>query len=166
MYGKYNTPVMNRNHVLTLVMIAVLVVSAVAGSGVAQSDASDDDLYESLEQMVPVYNENADSLDLGPVNLAGTSNVYIHDGDSTVVYSVTMDSQNRITELNDTSSPDAKRKITTDRETIERITSADNPAAAFRTAVENDDIVITGEDGRVVEQVKWVVVNAIKGFLL
>jgi len=158
---------MNAKHVLTLAVVAVLVVSAVAGSGAAQSDApADADLYESLEEMVPVYNENAESLDLGPVNLAGTSNVYIQDGNSTVTYSVTMDSQNRITELDNGTSPDANRRISTDRETIEEVSSADNPAAAFRTAVANDEIVITGEDGHVIEQAKWTVVNALKGFFI
>lgn len=157
---------MNTKRVLVLAVAAVLAVSAVTGGVAAQSDGGDGDLYESMEEMVPVYNENADSIDLGPVNLAGTSNVYIQDGDSTTTLSITMDGQNRITELNDSTSPDAKRKITTDRETIEEITSADNPAAAFRTAVKNDEIVISGEDGHVVEQVKWLVVNAIKGIFL
>jgi hypothetical protein len=157
---------MNTKRVLVLAVAAVLVATAAAGGVTAQSDSGDGDLYESLEQMVPVYNQNAESLDLGPVTLAGTSNIYIQDGDSTVTYSVTMDRQNRITELRAAPNSDARRKITTDRETIEEISSADNPAAAFRTAVKNDDIVISGEDGRIVEQVKWWGINAVKGFLL
>lgn len=147
-------------------MAAVLLVTASTGGAIAQSDSGDADLYQSLEEMVPVYNENAESVDLGPVNLAGTSNIYIQDGDSTTTYSVTMDRQNRITELQNSSSPDAKRKITTDRETLEEITSADNPAAAFRTAVANDEIVIAGEDGRTIEQIKWRAINIFKGFFL
>lgn len=152
--------------VILVVMAAVLLVTASTGGAIAQSDSGDADLYQSLEEMVPVYNENAESVDLGPVNLAGTSNIYIQDGDSTTTYSVTMDRQNRITELQNSSSPDAKRKITTDRETLEEITSADNPAAAFRTAVANDEIVIAGEDGRTIEQIKWRAINIFKGFFL
>lgn len=150
---------------ISLVLIVVLLVSAAAGTAVAQS-GDDGALYESLEEMVPVYNENADSVDLGPVNLEGSSNIYIEDGESVVTYSLTMDDQNRITELTDSSSEDAKRKITTDRATIEALTAASNPATAFRDAVANDDIVITGEDGQTVERIKWAVINAFKGFFI
>jgi len=156
-----------------ILVVAVLLAGALAGVAVAQSDdgaaaqaADGDGLYESLEEMVPTYNENADSLDLGPVNLAGTSNIYIQDGSSEVTYSVTMDRQNRITDLDDSRSEDARRKITTDRETVEELVAADNPAAAFRNAVANDDIVITGEAGKPVERVKWTVINAFKGFFI
>jgi hypothetical protein len=148
-----------------LLVVSVVLVSALAGGAVAQTDDGDD-LYESLEEMVPVYNENADAVDLGPVTLAGTANIYIEDGDSVVTYSVTMDDRNRITALDDSRSDDAVRKITTDRETLESIAAADNPAAAFRTAVVDDDIVISGEDGEFIEGIKWAVINAFKGILL
>jgi hypothetical protein len=148
-----------------LLVVSVLLVSALAGGAVAQTDDGDD-LYESLEEMVPAYNANADAVNLGPVNLAGTTNIYIEDGSSEVVYSITMDDQNRITALDDSRDEDAVRKITTDRATLERIAASENPASAFRDAVANDDIVITGEDGQFVEGVKWAVVNFLKGFLL
>ena len=145
--------------------VAVLLVSALAGGAVAQADDGDD-LYESLEEMVPAYNENADAVDLGPITLAGTSNVYIQDGDSVVVYSLTMDDENRITNLEESASGDAVRKITTDRATLADIAAAENPASAFRDAVANDDIVISGEDGQLVEGIKWGVINLFKGFFL
>lgn len=148
-----------------LLMVAVLLVSALAGGAVAQSDG-EDDLYAMVEDMVPTYNENADAIDLGPVNLAGTTNIYVEDGGEERVYSVTMDDRNRITDLDDSRSEDAVRKITTDRATLEGIAAADNPAAAFRSAVANDDIVISGEDGQFIEGVKWAVVNLFKGLLL
>ncbi|EMA67779.1 hypothetical protein C461_08629 [Halorubrum aidingense JCM 13560] len=148
-----------------ILTVAVLLVSALAGGAVAQSDDGDD-LYESLEEMVPAYNANADAVDLGPVNLAGTTNIYIEDGGSEVTYSVTMDDRNRITDLDDSRSEDAVRKITTDRATIEEIAAADNPAAAFRNAVANDDIVISGEDGQILEGIKWAVINVFKGFFI
>jgi len=149
-----------------MVIVAVLLVGAMTGSAVAQSGADDAGLYDSLEEMVPLYNDNADSVDLGPISLAGTSNIYIEDGDSVVTYSLTMDGNNRITDLSDALSEDAKRKITTDRATIEDLATANNPAAAFRDAVANDDIVITGEDGQTVERIKWAVINAFKGFFI
>ena len=145
--------------------VAVLLASALAGGAVAQSDDGDD-LYESLEEMVPAYNANAESVDLGPINLAGTTNIYIDDGGDDVTYSITMDGDNRITALDDARSDDAVRKITTDRETLESIAAADNPAAAFRDAVAADDIVISGENGQIVEGIKWAVINLFKGFFL
>ena len=157
---------MNFPRGLQLLVIVGLLVSAAAGGAVAQSDSGDADLYESLEDMVPLYNENADSVNLGPVSIAGTNNIYIDDGDSVVTYSLVINDQNRITALNDSPSEDAKRKITTDRATIEELTTASNPALAFRDAVANDDIVITGEDGQVIERVKWTVINAFKGFFI
>jgi len=157
---------MNYSRIPLVIAVAVLLVTAATGSAVAQSSGDDAGLYESLEDMVPVYNENADSVDLGPVSLAGTSNIYIQDGDSTITYSLTMDDQNRITDLSDSVDDDAKRKITTDRATIEELTTANNPAVAFRNAVANDDIVITGESGQTVERVKWAVINAFKGFFI
>lgn len=156
---------MKFTHISLVMAVLILLVSAAAGSAVAQSD-DDAGLYESLEEMVPVYNENADSVDLGPVSLAGTSNIYIEDGASVVTYSMTMDEDNEITALDASPNGDAKRKITTDRATIEELTAATNPAAAFRDAVANDDIVITGEDGQTIERAKWAVINVFKGFFI
>ncbi|TKX78930.1 hypothetical protein EXE53_18575 [Halorubrum sp. SD626R] len=157
---------MQRTRIPVVLVVVVLAIGAVTGGAVAQSSGDDADLYESLEEMVPAYNENADSVNLGPVSIAGTSNIYIEDGDSVVTYSMTIDDRYRITDLSESADDDAVRKITTDRETIERLTAADNPARAFRDAVANDDIVITGEDGQTVERIKWAVINAFKGFFL
>lgn len=157
---------MTYSRIPLIIAVAVLLVTAATGGAVAQTSGSDAGLYESLEEMVPVYNENADSVDLGPISLAGTSNIYIEDGDTTITYSLTMDDGNRITDLSDSVDENAKRKITTDRATIEELTTANNPAAAFRNAVANDDIVITGESGQTVERIKWAVINAFKGFFI
>jgi len=157
---------MGHTRILVVLVVAAVAIGAVTGGAVAQSSGDDADLYESLEEMVPAYNENADSVNLGPVSIAGTSNIYIEDGDSVVTYSMTIDDRNRITDLSESADDDAVRKITTDRETIERLTASDNPARAFRDAVANDDIVITGEDGQTVERIKWAVINAFKGFFL
>lgn len=154
-----------KQYYLSAILSLFLVTSVVAGGAVAQAE-SDDEPFASLEEMVPTYNANIGNVSLGPVSLGGTSNIYIEDGATTHTYSVTMDKQNRITNLADTPDEDAVRRITTDAATLDTITSATNPAAAFRTAVTNDDIVITGEKGKPLEQLKWGVVNALKGFLL
>ncbi|TKX86984.1 hypothetical protein EXE43_05430 [Halorubrum sp. SS5] len=147
-------------------VLAVALLALVAATGGAVAQSSGDDLYESLEEMVPTYNDNVDGINLGPINLAGTSNIYVEDGDSTVTYAVTMDDRNRITGLSESPSDDAVRKITTDRETIRGIVDADDPATAFRDAVANDDIAISGESGQPIEQLKWAVINAFKGSFL
>ena len=157
---------MKHVHVVQSVLVLVLLASVTTGGVVAQSDSGDADLYASLEEMVPAYNENADSVDLGPISLAGANNLYIQDGASVITYSILMDQQNRITGLDDGPDADAKRKITADRATVEAITSADNPASAFRDAVANDDIVIAGEDGQPIEKIKWAVLNLFKGVFL
>lgn len=162
----------------TLAVVAMLLVSS-AGSVAAQSDEPEwaAELEATVDEMLPAYNEHAGDLDLGPLSLSGTTNVYVHDPDSDgdgvddgddglATFHITMDSQNRITAFERGTSDDATRKLTTDRATLERIAAADNPAAAFRSAVANDDIVIAGEDGHFVESLKWTIVNAFKGLFL
>lgn len=150
----------------------VTLLAAVAPGALAQtgSDADappwSDEAYETVSEMVPKYNERVSEIDLG---IAGDqladrrANVYIEDGDQTAVYSFYMDEQNRIQDLQRGAHPDAQLKITTTRDLLEAVASADDPAAAFREAVRNDEIRIAGERGHPVEQVKWTVVNAAKG---
>ena len=157
----------------------MLVVSSSVGAVAAQETGDPDwadDLETTVNEMLPAYNERAGDINLGPISLAGTTNVYVHDADSdgdgiddggdTATFRITMDSQNRITAFERGTSDDAARKLTTDRATLERIATADNPAAAFRTAVANDDIVISGESGHFVESLKWTILNAFKGLFL
>jgi len=160
----------------TLAVVVVLLTSS-AGSVAAQSDDPEwaAELEATVDEMLPTYNEHAGDLDLGPLSIAGTTNVYVHDdadsdgdgiSDGTATFHITMDRQNRITAFDRGTSDDATRKLTTDRATLEGIAAADNPAAAFRSAVANDDIVISGEDGHFVEGLKWTVVNVFKGLFL
>ncbi|MGM0590484.1 MAG: hypothetical protein ACQETI_02450 [Halobacteriota archaeon] len=149
----------------------MLLVSASAGVGVAQSGnpAWADDLYDQMSSMVEPYNDNVADANLG---VAGDQladrrvNVYITSGDETAVFSFYMDADNRITDLQPEAHPDAQLKMTTSKATLESLAASDNPAADFRSAVANDDIVIAGEDGHIVEQVKWTVINVVKGFVL
>lgn len=163
----------------TLAVVVTLLVSSV-GSVAAQSANPDwaAELETTVDEMIPAYNERAGDVNLGPFSLSGTTNVYVYDDDSdgdgvddgtedrTATFHITMDGDNRITAFETGTSDDAARKLTTDRATLERIANADNPAAAFRSAVANDDIVISGESGHFVEGLKWTVVNLFKGLLL
>ena len=152
--------------VVGVVLVALL--AAAAPSALAQTDAPEweDEAYETVSEMVPKYNERVSEIDLG---IAGDqladrrANVYIEDGDQTAVYSFYMDEANRIQDLQRGAHPDAQLKITTTRDVLEAVASADDPAAAFRVAVRNDEIRIAGERGHPVEQVKWTVVNTVKG---
>lgn len=150
------------------VALALLLVFSSVGGVAAQSDNPEwgQELFEEVEGMVGTYNDNIDSVDLGPVSLAGTTNIYVNDGSEQATYAVTMDADNHIENLQQGTDDAAKRKITTDRATLQNIANSPTPAAAFRNAVANDDIVITGENGQIIEQVKWTVLNVLKGFLL
>lgn len=153
---------------LAVLSLAFVVLFGSVGGVAAQSENPEwgQELFTQVESMVDDYNANVDSIDLGPINLAGATNIYVNDGSEQATYTVYMDSDNRIVDVKQGTDEDAKRKITTDRATLQRIASADDPAAEFRTAVENDDIVISGEDDEFVEQLKWAVINFLKGFLL
>jgi len=156
-----------RTRIVVGLVLVTLLAAAVPGA-LAQTDAPawEDEAYETVSEMVPKYNERVSEVDLG---IAGDqladrrANVYIEDGDQTAVYSFYMDEQNRIRELQRGAHPDAQLKITTTRDVLEAVASADDPAAAFREAVRSDEIRIAGERGHPVEQAKWTVVNAIKG---
>lgn len=156
---------MNHTRIALVLAIAVLLVGVLPTATVAQSDG-DEETFEQLESMVEPYNENVGDADMGPLNLAGTNNLYIEDGDSTLTYTIVVNDDNRITAVEDSGSDDAVRKITTDRATYDAVTSADDPAAAFRDAVADDEIRISGEDGELIEGLKWAVINVLKGFLL
>ena len=142
-------------------VVAALLASAPAGGAAAQTDDGDDP-YGPFEEAVPACNANADAVDPGPINPAGTTTASVQDGDAEAVYSLTVDGQNRIIALEDGRSGDAVRQRTTDRATPVGIAAADNPAAAFRDAAANGDIVVGGEDGRVIEGVNWGAINRFK----
>ncbi|WP_233203874.1 hypothetical protein [Halegenticoccus soli] len=118
--------------------------------------------------MVGLYNANVASADLG---VAGEQladrrvNLYVRGSGGTAAYSFYVDEDNRISDLRDGRHPDADLKMTTDRATVRGIAGADDPSAAFRRAVARGDVVVGGERGRIVERVKWTVINAAKGLL-
>ncbi|PSP85647.1 hypothetical protein BRC83_02670 [Halobacteriales archaeon QS_1_68_17] len=135
-----------------------------AAPAVAQSDqpAWAADLYDRTEGMVEVYNGNVSKIDLGVAGdqLANERvNFRISDGDEEAVFSFRMDGNNRITQLSPGPRDDATLVMETDRETVEGIIEARNPAAAFRDAVLDDEITISGVGA--VNGVKWSAINVV-----
>lgn len=159
-WGAYST----HTRVVSIIL-AVLVVTS--GFAVAQSDGESDqpawadEAFSEYEGMVAVYNESITSVDLG---VGGDQlsnervNLVVTDADGeTATISFRMDGQLRMTELEQGPRSDATLRMSTDRETFERIVDADDPAVAFRAAVTNDQITFDGLG--TTNAVKWVVIN-------
>jgi hypothetical protein len=151
------------------VLVALLVVSS--GVAVAQDDGADqpewaDQAFEDYSGMVDVYNQQITSVDLGIAGdqLSGERvNFVVTDDDGeTATFSFRMDNQLRMTELEQGPRSDATLRMSTDRETLERILDADNPAAAFRNAVTDGDVTFDGLG--TTNAVKWVVINNVANF--
>ena len=147
------------------VLLAFFVVTS--GAAVAQS-ASDqpewaDEAFAEYEGMVAVYNESITEVDLGVAGsqLAGERvNLAVTDANgSTATFSFRMDSELRMTELEQGARSDATLRMSTDRETFQQVLNADNPAVALRNAVMNDDITFDGLG--TANAVKWTVINTV-----
>jgi hypothetical protein len=155
---------------LATVAVAVLLVAAASPTGVAQSDDQwKSDLFDQFEANADLFNDNVDNVSLG---VAGDQlanhrvNLYVNDGDDQLIVSFYMDGDNHITDLQMGAHEDASLKMTTDRETVTGILASQTPAGDFRSAVADDRIVIGGEQGHPVQQVKWTVINIVKPFFL
>lgn len=173
----------------TIVRVAVALLVAVAlvggaGSVAAQSDGQSadqpawaDDLFGDLEQMQSQYNSNVGEVDMSFAEervydriRGNTVNVYIVETD--VVFSFRMADDGTITELEQSRDDDAGLKMLMTRETAQSLATSEDPVSGFVQNVRNGErtdgtvegIVITGEDGKVVKQVTWGVINAVKGF--
>ncbi|WP_277553433.1 hypothetical protein [Halobaculum limi] len=156
---------------LTLVVASLVLIAGAGAPVAAQSDRPDwsSEVFADLQTGFALYNDHSGDLDLGP--LAGQLenkrvNLYISDGGETAVYSFRMTGEGKIVDLRESAHDDASLRMETDRSTMEGIAGSSNPANAFADAVVNDDIVIKGEQGNVVAQITWGVLNVLKGFLL
>ena len=156
---------------LTIAVVATLLVAVSSPAAVAQSD--DDEwqtgLYDQFASSVGAFNANIDNVSLGVAGgqLANHRvNLYVTDGDERLVASFYMDGDNHITDVQRGAHEDASLRMATDRDTVESILASQTPAAYFRTAVADDRVVIRGERGNPIEQVKWAVINVIKPFVL
>lgn len=125
-------------------------------------------MYGNASQMVPTYNDQITRQDLGVAagQLKGeTVNLVVTDRASgeTAVVSFRMTRQLNIRDLSKGPRDDATLKMTASRATVERISNSQSPGAAFRTAVKNDDIKISGLT--LVNKVKWTAINAARGVM-
>jgi hypothetical protein len=155
---------------VTSVALALLLVFSSVGGVAAQTSNSEwsQQIVDDTISAMDTYNANIDNVDLGPVSLTGYSNVYITDTSTGEVaeFHIEMDERNHLIGAYWETNTEATRKITTDRETYNTVINADNPAAAFRNAIADDKIVISGDNGNIVEGVKWRIINLLKGFVL
>lgn len=152
-----------------IVFCSTLFLSVATAPVVAQSDQPDwaADMFDRMEPMVETYNENINADDAG---IAGDQlknekvNLIVTDANGTTAEaSFRLDGRLRMQELSEGTRDDATMKMSTDRETIERIIDANDPSSAFQTAITDDDISIDGLGS--INAVKWVILNTVSGFL-
>lgn len=160
-----------RKQTITSFAVAFAVVVALGGGVALAQDSSPawgSALYEDMGTMSDQYNANVDGVEFGIVGDQLDEryvNLYVSGPGGTAAYSFYLDGNLHMSDLNQGANPNADVKMTTDKRTVDRIVASDNPAAAFRTAVENDEVVIAGEDGNVLQQLKWGILNLLKGLL-
>jgi hypothetical protein len=170
---------------VAVALLVTLAVVAGATPATAQSSAQPawaDDLFTDLRDMQPRFNANITDAEMNFAErqvfnqLAGnTVNVYFVNTD--VVFSFRMRPDGTITDLRQARRDDAGLKMQMTRDTAENLVSLPNPVPQFVDAVRNGrvvrsdgertvrGIVINGEDGKLVKQATWTVINTVKGLL-
>ena len=163
------------------IVVALLVTLSFAAGGVpvaAQSSqpAWADELFADLQDMQPRFNENMGETDMNFAQrqvynqLTGNVvNVYFVNTD--VAFSFYMRPDGTITDLRQSRRDDASLKMLMTRDTAENLVALDNPVPQFVEHVQNGQrtgnsvrgIVINGEDGKLVKQATWTVINTVKG---
>jgi len=169
------------------VAVALLVTLALAVGAApvtAQSDqpAWADDLFADLQDMQSRYNANVTDAEMNFAERqvynqikGNVVNVYFVNTD--VVFSFYMRPDGTIGDLRQSRRDDASLKMEMTRGTAEDLVARDNPVPAFVDAVQSGKvvrrdgqrtvrgIVINGEDGKLVKQATWTVINTVKGLL-
>lgn len=149
---------------ILLSLAVVAAAGAVATPVAAQGDQPDwaVDMFDRMGPMVETYNENVDADDFGFV--AGQLqnqkvNLVVDDPANGTEASVSfrMDGDLRMQELELGTRDDATIRMSTDKATMDSIITSDSPVAAFREAVLDDEITISGIG--TLNSVKWTVVN-------
>ncbi len=147
----------------TLLSFSMVLAGGLAAPAAAQGDQPEwgDQMYTELEGMVGVYNENVNAEDLGVAASQVRNervNLVVTDSDgSQATASFRLDSELKIQELQQGTRDDATMKMSTDRQTVDRIVESNNPSRAFQNAIQNGDITIDGIG--TINAVKWVVIN-------
>lgn len=128
-----------------------------AGAIGARGDAR---LYADLATLTERYNARVDARSTDRVGRQLRGEVVdfrVASGDGTVTASFRIDETGRITELRAGSRADATLRMRTDAETVRRLARADDPVGAFRRAVADDDVRITGIGP--VNWIKWAILD-------
>jgi hypothetical protein len=162
--------------------VAVLVTLSLAAAGAtpvaAQNDqpAWADELFADLQDMQPRFNANITDAEMNfaerQVYNQITGNVVnVYFVDTGVVFSFYMRPDGTITDLRQSRRDDASLKMLMTRGTAETLVDLDNPVPQFvehvqdgrRTGGTVEGIVINGEDGKLIKQATWTVINTVKG---
>jgi hypothetical protein len=168
----------SRTSRVTLVLLVTLSVAAAGVPAAAQSDqpAWADELFTDLQDMQPRFNSNVGDVEMNFAErqvynqLTGNVvNVYFVNTD--VAFSFYMRPDGTITDLRQSRRDDASLKMLMTRQTAENLVALDNPVPQFVDHVQNgrrtggtvEGIVINGEDGKLVKQATWTVINTVKG---
>jgi hypothetical protein len=149
-----------------ITVFVVLGLTLAATPALAQSQpAWSNEMYEKMSPMVEKYNAkiNADDLGIAAGQLKGEKvNLVVTDTDgSQATASFRMDDGLKMRDLQQGERDDATLKMSTDRATMERIISANNPAVTFQNAVVSGDISIDGIGAT--NAVKWTAINVASG---
>lgn len=133
------------------------------GSPVESSGTFDRRFYAEVSSVATAYNDERPDLGFAGrfargnvINLHVTAN----DGEKAVV-SFRLTEDNRIETVRAGARGDAKIRMTTDKATFDRIANADEPGEAFRRALENGDIRISGRT--LFSSLVWMVLNLLRG---
>lgn len=168
----------SRTSRVTLVLLVTLSVAAAGVPAAAQSDqpAWADELFTDLQDMQPRFNSNVGDVEMNFAErqvynqLTGNVvNVYFVNTD--VAFSFYMRPDGTITDLRQSRRDDASLKMLMTRQTAENLVALDNPVPQFVDHVQNgrrtggtvEGIVVNGEDGKLVKQATWTVINTVKG---
>jgi len=150
--------------------LVLATAGAVATPGAAQSDQPDwaVDMFDRMGPMVETYNDNVDPDDFGYLasQLQGEKvNLVVNDpaNGTEASLSFALNGQLQMQELALGTRDDATVQMSTDKATMDRIIAANDPVSEFRTAVNNDDIALSGLGAY--DSLKWVILSIVADIL-
>jgi hypothetical protein len=170
-----------RRNVRRVVVAALVVLSMATVGGPVTAQSGDqpawaDELFTDLQDMQPRFNANITDTEMNfaerQVYNQITGNVVnVYFVNTGVVFSFYMRPDGTITDLRQSRRDDASLKMLMTRETAEDLVDRDNPVPQFvdhvqdgrRTGGTVEGIVINGEDGKLIKQATWTVINTVKG---
>ena len=137
------------NRAVVLLLALSLVVSLPAPAAAQSNPPWADSMYDDFSEMIPKYNENADSLELGLGNSLLENQrvtVRVTEGSATAFYWFTTDGDKRIIQSGEGKHPDGRTLVVkTSRRTLTSVATADNPVATFRDGVRTNKIKFSGK---------------------